>query len=153
MISYFLAALPQFLAYFGSAVALAVVFLFVYSLCTPHREFALIREGNAAAATQLTGTFLGFAIPMAVVIGNSVSIPDMLLWGAVAALVQLGQVHRRLRCLRSVRRRHGHRHRPAPGRLHGSLIGREGNRIDEKATFPDHGDGGHARFAIRLFEP
>jgi putative membrane protein len=26
---------------------------------------------------------------MAVVIGNSVSIPDMLLWGAVAALVQL----------------------------------------------------------------
>ena len=89
MFTYFLAALPHFLAYFGSAVALAVVFLFVYSLCTPHREFALIREGNAAAATQLTGTFIGFAIPMAVVIGNSVSIPDMLLWGAVAALVQL----------------------------------------------------------------
>jgi putative membrane protein len=30
MISYFLAALPHFLAYFGSAVALAVAFLFIY---------------------------------------------------------------------------------------------------------------------------
>ena len=36
----------------------------------------------------MSGTFLGFAVPMAVVIGHSVNIPDMLLWGAVAALVQ-----------------------------------------------------------------
>jgi putative membrane protein len=89
MISYFQAALPHFLAYFGSAVALAVLFLYVYSLCTPHREFALIREGNSAAAIQLSGTFLGFAVPLAVVIANSVSVLDMLLWGAVAAIVQL----------------------------------------------------------------
>lgn len=89
MMSYFLAALPHFLAYFGSAVALAVLFLYVYSLCTPHREFALIREGNSAAAIQLSGTFLGFAVPLSVVIANSVSVLDMLLWGAVAAIVQL----------------------------------------------------------------
>lgn len=89
MFDYFASALPHFLAYFGGAVALAVGFLVLYSLSTPHREFALIREGNAAAATQLTGTFLGFCVPVAVVIGNSVSIPDMLLWGAVAAVVQL----------------------------------------------------------------
>jgi putative membrane protein len=89
MLAYFTETLPHFLAYFGSAVALAVVFLFLYSMATPHKEFALIREGNAAAATQLTGTFLGFAIPVAVVIGNSVNIPDMLMWGAVAAVVQL----------------------------------------------------------------
>lgn len=89
MFQYFLEALPHFLAYFGCAVLLAVAFLLLYVQITPHREFALIREGNAAAATQLTGTFLGFAIPVAVVIGNSVSIPDMLLWGAVAAIVQL----------------------------------------------------------------
>jgi putative membrane protein len=89
MFDYFASALPHFLAYFGGAVALAVGFLVLYSLCTPHREFALIRAGNSAAAVQLTGTFLGFCIPVAVVIGNSVSIPDMLLWGAVAGLVQL----------------------------------------------------------------
>ncbi|MCP3728952.1 DUF350 domain-containing protein [Sphingomonas sp. MG17] len=89
MFQIFLETLPHFLAYFGCAVGLAIGFLVLYVMITPHREFALIREGNAAAATQLTGTFLGFAIPVAVVIGNSVSIPDMLLWGAVAAIVQL----------------------------------------------------------------
>lgn len=89
MLDYFVAALPHFLAYFGSAVALAALFLFLYAQATPHREFALIREGNAAAATQLIGTFLGFAVPVAVVISHSVSLPDMLLWSAVAALVQL----------------------------------------------------------------
>lgn len=89
MFSYFAETLPHFLAYFGAAVLLAVAFLTLYVLITPHREFALIREGNSAAAVQLTGTFLGFTIPVAVVIGHSVSIPDMLLWGGVAALVQL----------------------------------------------------------------
>ena len=89
MFDYFAAALPHFLAYFAAAVLLAVVFLALYVAITPHREIALIRDGNSAAATQLIGTFLGFAIPVALVIGNSVSIPDMLLWGAVAAVVQL----------------------------------------------------------------
>ena len=89
MFEYFVESLPHFLAYFAAAIALAVAFLFLYVLITPHREIALIREGNSAAAAQLTGTFLGFCIPVAIVIGHSVSIPDMLLWGAVAALVQL----------------------------------------------------------------
>ena len=88
MFAYFVEAMPHFLAYFATAVGLAVVFLTLYVLITPHKEFALIREGNSAAAVQLSGTFLGFAVPMAVVIGHSVNIPDMLLWGGVAALVQ-----------------------------------------------------------------
>ncbi len=89
MFNYFASALPHFVSYFGAALALAVGFLMLYSLSTPHKEFALIREGNTAAATQLTGTFLGFSIPVAMVIGHSVTIADMLLWGAVAAIVQL----------------------------------------------------------------
>lgn len=89
MVSYFLEALPHFLAYFGLAAALAIGFLFLYAMSTPHREFALIRDGNTAAAIQLVGTFLGFAVPMAIVIGHSVSLADMALWGAVAAVVQL----------------------------------------------------------------
>jgi putative membrane protein len=89
MFQYFTDTLPHFLAYFAAALALAVAFLALYVVITPHKEFALIREGNIAASVQLTGTFIGFAIPVAVVIGHSVSIPDMLLWGAVAALVQL----------------------------------------------------------------
>lgn len=87
--AYFLAVLPHFLAYFGAAMLLAAAFLTIYIWLTPHRELELIRNGNSAAAIQLTGTFLGFAIPVAIVIGHSVSIPDMLMWGAVAAIVQL----------------------------------------------------------------
>jgi putative membrane protein len=87
--AYFSVVLPHFLAYFGAAVLLAAAFLTVYIWLTPHKELELIRGGNSAAALQLTGTFLGFAIPVAIVIGNSISIPDMLMWGAVAAIVQL----------------------------------------------------------------
>ena len=89
MVDYFTHTLPHFLAYFGAAVALAIAFLALYVLITPHKELELIRSGNNAAAAQLTGTFLGFCVPVAMVIGHSVSIPDMLLWGAVAAAVQL----------------------------------------------------------------
>jgi putative membrane protein len=89
MFAYFTETLPHFLAYFAAAIGLAVAFLALYVMVTPHREFALIAEGNSAAAAQLAGTFLGFSVPVAVVIGHSVSIPDMLLWGAVAAIVQL----------------------------------------------------------------
>ena len=86
---YFVDTVPDFLAYFGAATALAVVYLALYVRVTPHREFELIRGGNTAAAIQLVGTFFGFAVPVAIVIGNSVSILDMLLWGAVALIVQL----------------------------------------------------------------
>lgn len=87
--AYLTEVLPHFLAYFGSALLLAAAFLTLYVWLTPHRELELIRGGNSAAALQLTGTFLGFAIPVAIVIGHSVSIPDMLMWGAIAAIVQL----------------------------------------------------------------
>lgn len=89
MLSYFLSTLPHFMAYFGATLILAVAFIAIYVNITPHRELALIRAGNSAAAVQLVGTFLGFAIPVAIVIAHSVSIPDMLIWGAVSALVQL----------------------------------------------------------------
>ena len=73
MVQYFTATLPHFLAYFGAAILLAVAFITLYVMITPHRELALIRDGNSAAATQLVGTFLGFAIPVAMVIGHSVN--------------------------------------------------------------------------------
>lgn len=89
LFKYFTAALPHFLGYFSVAILLALVFLALYVAITPHKEFQLIKAGNNAAATQLVGTFLGFAVPMAIVIGHSVSILDMALWGAVVLVVQL----------------------------------------------------------------
>lgn len=80
--------IPHFIAYFFVAVLLAVGFLTAYVTITPNKEFKLIREGNSAVALQLVGTFIGFVVPMAFVIGNSVNLLDVVLWGIVALLVQ-----------------------------------------------------------------
>lgn len=47
MFQYFVEALPHFLADFAAAVALAVAFLLIYVMITPHREFTLIRKATA----------------------------------------------------------------------------------------------------------
>ena len=89
VVAHFGEALPHFLAYFGVNLILAVVFLTAYVLITPHKEFTLIKAGNNAAATQLAGTFLGYAIPVAVITSHAVTILDMVLWSAVALVIQL----------------------------------------------------------------
>ncbi len=85
-----LAGFPSFLLYFALALLLVAVFLFVYVRVTPYREFALIREGNTAAAISLSGTLLGFVLPLTSAIAHSVSPVDMLIWGLIALVVQIG---------------------------------------------------------------
>ena len=84
-----LALLPAFLEYFALAIALTVAFLVVYVWATPHREYALIRANNVAAATSFAGSFLGFAIPLASAIAHSVDLVDCAVWGLVALVVQI----------------------------------------------------------------
>ncbi len=84
-----LATLPAFLIYFVVAIAILAVFLCVYINFTPYREIALIREGNSAAAISLSGTLLGFALPVANVIENSHDLIDLALWSVIACVVQL----------------------------------------------------------------
>jgi putative membrane protein len=81
--------LPSFIVYFLVAGAILAAFLAVYVRFTPYREFALIREGNAAAAISLSGTLLGFALPVASVVRNSVSLVELAAWSAIACTVQL----------------------------------------------------------------
>jgi putative membrane protein len=81
--------IDDFLLYLGTALALLVVFVWIYVHITPYREIRLIREGNVAAACGLSGAMLGFVIPLASAIAHSVAFVDMLLWGAVALVVQL----------------------------------------------------------------
>ena len=78
-----------FLSYFSIAVLLLVLFSALYAKVTPYREFTLIAKGNLAAAYSFGGSLFGFAIPLASVIAHSVSIPDMVIWGIIAMLVQL----------------------------------------------------------------
>jgi putative membrane protein len=84
-----LSGLPYFAAYFGIALMLLTLCLAIYVTITPYPEIRLIREGNVAAATSLGGVLIGFALPLASVVINSVSLLDMLLWSAVALFVQL----------------------------------------------------------------
>jgi putative membrane protein len=84
-----LASLANFLAYFAVALLLEAAFVVLYIRVTPHREFALIRQGNAAAAISLGGATLGFTLPLASVIAHSVSLIDLAVWSVVALVAQL----------------------------------------------------------------
>jgi putative membrane protein len=84
-----LAGLPAFLLYFFLSLALLVVFLAVYLAVTPYNELALIRQGNAAAAVSLAGATLGFVLPLARAVTQSVSALDLVAWAGVAAVVQI----------------------------------------------------------------
>jgi putative membrane protein len=85
----YLSGLPLFAAYFGLGLVLLGAFVFIYLKLTPHREITLIRGGNAAAAASLGGAIIGFVLPVASSIENSVSLLDMLLWALISLVVQL----------------------------------------------------------------
>lgn len=87
--SVYLVTVPNFLAYFGASLALTALFLIVYTAITPYREWALIRAGNDAAAISLAGAGLGFVLPLASTIVNSLNLLDMVVWGAIALVIQL----------------------------------------------------------------
>lgn len=89
MPAHFLATLPNFLAYLGTAIALLVAFVAIYLYVTPYDELALIRANKTAAAISLSGAVLGFALPIANVIAHSDTLLDLAVWGLVAGVVQL----------------------------------------------------------------
>ncbi len=84
-----LAGLPAFLLYFGLALALLVLFVAIYATVTPYKELTLIRDGNAAAAISLGGAVIGFVLPLARAVTQSVSTLDLLVWGLIALVVQV----------------------------------------------------------------
>ncbi len=84
-----LAGLPAFLLYFTTSLVLVGLFIAVYVTVTPYRELTLIREGNAAAAISLGGAVVGFVLPLARAVTQSVSALDLVVWGLVALVVQV----------------------------------------------------------------
>ena len=97
-LSWLASAFPNFLRYIVVSFALAGLFLWIYVLITPWREFALIRSGNTPAAVALVGALLGFCLPLANTIAHAVSLIDLVLWSLVALAVQVG-VHVVMRLL------------------------------------------------------
>tara|TARA_R110002049_G_scaffold18010_1_gene69347 strand:- start:8714 stop:9127 length:414 start_codon:yes stop_codon:yes gene_type:complete len=88
MVNY-LYGLPSFIAYLVTAIVLLAAFMYCYSRITPHHEWTLIREGNAAAASAYGGSILGFTIPLYSAMAHSINFIDFVLWGVIAFIVQL----------------------------------------------------------------
>ena len=84
-----LTGLPAFLVYFCIAIIAVVAFLFVYTRVTHHDEFQLIRDNNAAAATALGLSLLGFSLPLVSAIAHSANVWDCMIWALVALIVQI----------------------------------------------------------------
>ncbi|HWI99852.1 MAG TPA: DUF350 domain-containing protein [Burkholderiales bacterium] len=84
-----LSGFDDFLLYFGLSIGFVVLYLAIYVRATPYREFALIRAGNTAAAASLSGSLIGFVLPLASAVVHSVNPWDMALWAAIALAVQI----------------------------------------------------------------
>jgi len=85
----FASGFPVFLAHAGVTVLILFAAATLYVLLTPHKEIALIREGNTAAAVSLGGVLLGLAIPLSASLRASTNIIEIALWGGVTVVVQL----------------------------------------------------------------
>ena len=84
-----LQGIGKFTAYFAASLTALAAFLGVYTAITPHRELALIRNSNAAAAISLGGAAIGFTLPLGSAVVFSVSLLDMAVWAGVALVVQV----------------------------------------------------------------
>ena len=84
------AGFDEFLAYLGVSIVLLAAFVATYIRVTPYHEVQLIREGNMAASFALSGSILGFVVPLASAIQHSANLVDMAVWGVIALFVQLG---------------------------------------------------------------
>jgi putative membrane protein len=79
----------DFLAYFGTSIVLLAVFVALYEMSTPYREFREIKDGNTAAAVALSGAILGFIFPLLAAIFYTHSVLEMIKWAAITGAVQM----------------------------------------------------------------
>jgi putative membrane protein len=85
----FAVGFPLTLLHAGVTVAMLFAGAAAYVMLTPHKEIALIREGNAAAAVSLGGVLVGLAMPLAISLKASTTVIELALWGVATVAVQL----------------------------------------------------------------
>ena len=85
----FATGFPITLLHIAVTVAILLAAATIYILLTPHKEIALIREGNTAAAVSLAGVLVGLAMPLAASMKASTTVVELALWGAATVLIQL----------------------------------------------------------------
>lgn len=95
--------LPTLLLHFAVVLVLLALGMLVYLAVTPFHEQRLLRAGNSAAATVLGGALVALAIPLAALLATTGALLDILVWGAVAVILQLVTVIVVLLLLRGLR--------------------------------------------------
>ena len=85
----FVAGFPDFLIQLAAALGLYVASLVVYVLMTPHKELALIREGNPSAALAFGAIVVGLAIPLGACLAHAFGLVDLIIWGVLTLLLQI----------------------------------------------------------------
>jgi putative membrane protein len=78
-----------FLIAFVAAIAFFSAFKFIYQLVTPYHERDLIRQGNTAAAVALGGALIGYVLPLASALSQTVSLPEFAAWALLAGVIQI----------------------------------------------------------------
>lgn len=78
-----------FVVAFVAAGAFTILFKVIYQFATPYHERRLIREGNVAAAITLGAALLGYILPLASALANTVSLIEFSLWAVLAAAIQI----------------------------------------------------------------
>ena len=84
-----MSGLVSFVSYLATAAILTLIYVVIYISVTPHAEIKLIKQNNTAAALAFSGSLIGFALPLAIVIAHSVAIVDCAIWGVIAIVVQV----------------------------------------------------------------
>jgi putative membrane protein len=78
-----------FVVAFVAAGLFTVIFKIVYQWVTPYNEGRLIREGNVAAALALGGALVGYVLPLASALSNTVTLVEFCAWAALAGVLQI----------------------------------------------------------------
>ncbi len=85
----FVAGFPVFIIQLGAALGMFIASLIIYVIMTPHKELALIRDGNPSAALAFGGVVIGLAIPLGSCLAHAFGLWDLVIWGVVTLLLQL----------------------------------------------------------------
>jgi putative membrane protein len=78
-----------FVVAFVAAGLFTVIFKVIYQWVTPYNEGKLIREGNVAAALALGGALVGYVLPLASALSNTVTLLEFCAWAALAGVLQI----------------------------------------------------------------
>lgn len=81
--------LPQLIAYLLVITSIYLVGIVAYVKLTPHKELALIQNGNMAAAVSFSALVISLAMPLAACLIRKVGYLDVAVWGTVSLFLQL----------------------------------------------------------------